>query len=102
MRVGAYSADRMTKPWPGTVYRALTTLHAATATQFIMGINQHAESPAVTKEQVQRSLKLLPAGSVESLAVGNEPDMYSLAPKMGADGVQLPGSAMPKPGNWIR
>jgi hypothetical protein len=75
VRVGAYSADRLTKPWPGTVYKALGALHNATGVKFILGVNQHAEDPVLTKEQVRRSEKLLPAGSVVSFAVGNEPDM---------------------------
>lgn len=97
MRVGAYSADRLIKPWPGTVYKALTQLNAATGMQFIMGINQHAEDPEVTREQVKRSEKLLPKGSIVSFAVGNEPDMYSLPAKKGQ-----PGSALPKEPNWLR
>ncbi|KAI8465097.1 MAG: hypothetical protein J3K34DRAFT_95524 [Monoraphidium minutum] len=96
-RVGAYSADRLIKPWPASVYKALTTLHTATGVKFIMGANQHAEDPSVTDAQVQRSLKLLPAGSIVAFGVGNEPDMYALAPSDG-----LPGSTLPKSKNWLR
>ena len=46
VRVGAYAADRLTKPWPATVYRALGALHNATGAKFIMGVNQHAEARA--------------------------------------------------------
>ena len=97
MRVGAASADRLVKPWPATVYKALSALHAATGIQFILGVNQHAESPAITQEQVKRSLKLLPAGSIQSFAVGNEPDMYSLVAKNGQ-----PGADLPKPATWLK
>lgn len=76
MRVGAYSADRMTTAWPSTVYFALYRLHKAAGVKYIMGINQHAEDEAVTKGQVIRNEKLLPPGSVVSYAVGNEPDMW--------------------------
>jgi len=75
VRVGAYSADRLIKPWPGTVYRALGALHNATGVKFIVGVNQHAEDPVLTQEQVKRSEKFMPAGSILAFAVGNEPDM---------------------------
>ncbi|KIY97001.1 hypothetical protein MNEG_10962 [Monoraphidium neglectum] len=96
MRVGAESADRLVKPWPATVYKALADLNKATGMQYIVGTNQHAEDASLTASQVTRSLKLLPQGSIVSFAVGNEPDMYSLPPRAG-----LPGISLPKPNNWL-
>lgn len=96
MRVGAESADRLTKPWPGTVYKAMTDVNKATGMMYIVGVNQHAEDPALTASQVKRSLKLLPAGSIASFAVGNEPDMYTLQGREG-----LPGISSPKESNWL-
>lgn len=96
-QVGAYSADRLIKPWPATVYKALTKLSSATGMKFIIGVNQHAEDPKITQEQVTRSERQLPAGSIVSFAVGNEPDMYSLQAKNG-----MPGSSLPKPANWLK
>ncbi|KAI8471732.1 MAG: hypothetical protein J3K34DRAFT_458144 [Monoraphidium minutum] len=96
IRVGAYSADRLVKPWPGSVYKALATLHKATRAQFIMGVNQNAEDAELTAGQVERSEDLMPPGSVVSYAVGNEPDMYSLKPKK-----NLPGSLNLKPDDWL-
>jgi hypothetical protein len=69
-RVGAYSADRLEKPWPATVYRALAALHNATGMAFIIGVNQHAEDAELTREQVARTERLLPRGAVASFAVG--------------------------------
>lgn len=40
MRVGAESADRLVKPWPATVYKALADLNKATGMQYIVGTNQ--------------------------------------------------------------
>jgi hypothetical protein len=96
-RVGAYAADRLDKPWPATVYKALSELHLKTGAKFIVGVNQHAEDPALTDEQVRRSAKLLPKGSIVAFAVGNEPDMYALAPKKG-----LPGALKLKDVDWMR
>jgi hypothetical protein len=39
---------------------------------------------------------IMPAGSIISYSVGNEPDMYTLKTKEG-----LKGAAEPKNGNWL-
>lgn len=72
-RVGANTADRLVGAWPEAAYKALSQLHAATGAQFILGVNQHAEDPAVTKQQVEEAARKLPAASVVGFAPGNEP-----------------------------
>jgi hypothetical protein len=52
--------------------------------------------PIPLPPQVTRTLKLLPPGSVQSFAVGNEPDMYTLSARDG-----LPAVDQPKTGNWL-
>ncbi|GBF93298.1 hypothetical protein Rsub_06030 [Raphidocelis subcapitata] len=95
-RMGANSADRLVGPWPAAAYKALSELHAATGAKFIMGVNQHAEDPSVTKQQVEEAVRKLPAGSIVGFAPGNEPDMYTLGPKNGKA-----GSLMPKQDGWL-
>ena len=78
LRVGAYAADRMRAPWPDSTFDALSRLRRALSgagaggTQFIIGVNQHAEDAAVTAAQVERARRALPEGSVAAFAVGNE------------------------------
>ncbi|KAI8465096.1 MAG: hypothetical protein J3K34DRAFT_438146 [Monoraphidium minutum] len=96
LRIGAMAADRMTGVWSAAVLNALTTLHRWTGAKFILGVNFHSENPEITKAQIARIKSILPSSAIESFAVGNEPDMYSLKPKDGR-----PGAMDPKPDTWL-
>jgi hypothetical protein len=73
LRAGAYSADRLTTNWADSAYHALSRLHRATGVQFLVGVNQHAENPEITKMQISKAREALPVGSIIGFAVGNEP-----------------------------
>ena len=65
--------------------------------KFILGANLHSEDPQVTKAQVQRFKEVLPGSAIDSIALGNEPNMYSLKSKNGK-----PGAVDPKPESWLK
>jgi hypothetical protein len=73
LRAGAYSADRLTTNWADSAYQALSRLHRATGVQFLVGVNQHAENPEITKMQISKAREALPWGSIVGFTVGNEP-----------------------------
>lgn len=96
MRIGAITADRMKGVWSTAQTTALRIINKWTGTQFILGVNMHAEDPQITKMQVKHLRDRLPPGAIVSFAVGNEPNMYSLMPKG-----DFPGSRLPKPSTWL-
>lgn len=55
MRVGAYSADRLTKPWPATVYKALAALHEETGARAAAAPARGSVSRVHARMRVQRT-----------------------------------------------
>jgi len=68
--------ENTTLPADGSV-DAFSQLNAALGVQFDMGVNLEADSPKLAIDQAQFFLDSMPAGSIDAIEIGNEPDAYA-------------------------
>jgi hypothetical protein len=76
IRIGGYSTDTTSYPQPDTV-TPFAELANALHVHFTLGVNLGADNVELAKEQASAYLKGMPAGSVDAIEIGNEPDNYS-------------------------
>lgn len=75
LRMGGATADALGDV-PGSVWDALNTLNRAVGMQFILDLNLGSDDQSLTQRQKAAALSALPAGSILSFEIGNEPNYW--------------------------
>lgn len=73
LRIGGDSTDATTS---ATSAEAWGELAKALGVHFELGVNMGANDPRLAAEQAKRYLSQMPAGSIDAIEIGNEPDHY--------------------------
>ena len=92
LRVGGSSADIQTWVPQAEVWQGLSRLYREIGMRFILDLNLAAADVELTKRQQKAALTQLPAGSILSFEVGNEPNYYArngLRPEQYIEWMQL-------------
>lgn len=76
VRIGGGSTDSSVEPVATTV-SAFSELATALPVKFSLGVNLGANNLQLAKDQTAFFVSHMPAGSIRSIEIGNEPDMYS-------------------------
>ena len=79
IRIGGNSTDSVEtngEPSPAEI-SAYGQLHHDTGAQFYLSVNLASNDVGLPARQAQYFLKNMPAGSIESIELGNEPDLYA-------------------------
>jgi hypothetical protein len=77
LRIGGNSTDSSTEPVPTTV-TPFAELSAAMGNHFILGVNLGADNVNLAVDQATNFAASMPAGSLDAIEIGNEPDLYSV------------------------
>jgi Glycosyl hydrolase family 79 C-terminal beta domain len=75
IRIGGNSTDTTTAPTTGVV-APMAQLYADLGAKFTLGVNLGSDDVALATQQGQYYLANMPAGSLEAIEIGNEPDLY--------------------------
>ncbi len=75
IRMGGNSTDVSIAPSASTD-APLADLATALHTRFILGVNLGSDAPSLAVTQAQNDVSQMPAGSIEAVEIGNEPDLY--------------------------
>lgn len=76
LRIGGNSTDVTGEPTATTV-QPFAELAKALGTHFYLGVNLGSDNVNLATDQAQAYLSQMPAGSVEAIEIGNEPDNYA-------------------------
>jgi hypothetical protein len=75
IRVGGNSTDATGEPQPGTT-SPFAQLASDLGAQFVLGVNLGAGDLQVATDQARAYLQGMPAGSLQAIEIGNEPDLF--------------------------
>jgi hypothetical protein len=75
VRVGGNSTDTTVEPTPGEV-DPFAQLYFDTGADFILGVNLGAQNVSLATDQARAYVGGMPAGSLQAIEIGNEPDLY--------------------------
>ncbi|WIA23785.1 hypothetical protein OEZ85_013468 [Tetradesmus obliquus] len=89
LRVGGGSTDKLTTVPGPEVWGPLSKLHAATGMKYILGLNLFLNDVALARKQMDAAKAGLPASSIISFEIGNEPDYYFNKPSTHWNGTKL-------------
>ena len=76
IRIGGGSTDSSVEPVATTV-TAFSELAGALPVKFSLGVNLGASNLQLARDQAAFFIAHMPSGSIRSIEIGNEPDMYS-------------------------
>jgi hypothetical protein len=77
LRIGGNSTDSSTLPTSTTI-PPLAELATATGVKFELGVNLGSNNVALAKQQATAYASQMPAGSIQAIEIGNEPDWYAI------------------------
>jgi hypothetical protein len=75
VRIGGNSTDKTTAPTTGVV-APMAQLYTDLGAKFTLGVNLGSDDVALATQQAQYYVSNMPAGSLEAIEIGNEPDLY--------------------------
>jgi hypothetical protein len=75
LRIGGNSTDKTGEPTSTTVL-PFAELAAALDVHFMLGVNLGANNVNLAVDQAKAYISQMPAGSLDALEIGNEPDLY--------------------------
>jgi hypothetical protein len=75
VRVGGNSTDSTVEPVPGVV-DPFARLYLDAGAEFILGVNLGAGNLPLAIDQARAYVQGMPAGSLEAIEIGNEPDLF--------------------------
>ena len=75
LRIGGNTTDTTSEPTASTV-RAFAQLAEATGAHFDLGVNLGADNVNLAIDQARAFINQIPAGSLDAIEIGNEPDLY--------------------------
>jgi Glycosyl hydrolase family 79 C-terminal beta domain len=75
IRIGGNSTDKTTAPTTGVV-APMAQLFTDLGEKFTLGVNLGSDDVALAAQQAQYYVANMPAGSLEAIEIGNEPDLY--------------------------
>ncbi len=76
IRMGGNSADTSGEPTAGTV-GPMAEVAKDTGAKFTLGVNLGSDNVQLAVDQARHYVSNMPAGSLEAIEIGNEPDLYS-------------------------
>jgi hypothetical protein len=77
LRIGGNSTDLTGAP-SGDPVLSFAELSKAMKNRFILGVNLGSDNTSLAVAQTQSYVSQMPAGSIDALEIGNEPDLYHL------------------------
>ena len=75
IRIGGNSTDTTGVPTTGVV-APMAQLYTDLGAKFTLGVNLGSDEVALATQQAQYYVASMPAGSLEAIEIGNEPDLY--------------------------
>jgi len=75
LRIGGDSTDATEEP-TSTTAQPFAELAAALGTHFSLGVNLGTDNVNLAVDQAKAYISQMPAGSLDAIEIGNEPDMY--------------------------
>ena len=75
LRIGGNTTDTSGEPTSTTV-QPFAELATARGNHFSLGVNLASDNVGLAVDQAKDFVKQMPAGSIEAIEIGNEPDMY--------------------------
>ena len=76
LRIGGNSTDKTGAPTSTTV-QPFAELATALGVHFVLGVNLGANNVNLAMDQAKTYVSQMPAGSLDAIEIGNEPDLYS-------------------------
>jgi hypothetical protein len=75
IRIGGNSTDKTVAPTTGVV-APMAQLYTDLGSKFTLGVNLGSDDVTLATQQAQYYVANMPAGSLEAIEIGNEPDLY--------------------------
>ena len=76
LRIGGDSTDKTGEPTPTTA-QPFAELANALGVRFFLGVNLGADNVNLAVDQAKAYVSQMPAGSLDAIEIGNEPDQYA-------------------------